>query len=855
MRTVSYKLADLGKVVIHLGKMAENDATQVRIDAAEVFSEYPNAVPALDVINPSGEAYTVEVTLDGTVIVWDVKDSSLTAEGNGEIQLTFTQDGTKVKSSICRTKVCRSITGGGTAPDPVQDWLDHANEVLAEVEDAIPPAGTTGQVLAKKSDEDYDLEWVDQGSGGTTDYTDLTNKPQIGGVTLTGNVSLHDIGAAAESDIPDPTSIIDDNSTGASKVWSAQKSNELKSAFGNADGRLLALDGKIYIDYTNFRIGNITITNSGWTYGTNNKRVSTKEGVTYPLKKGDVISLSSYTDAQFYLGWQKADESYDSAGWNTSDYTCTVDGNYVINITNITEVEQTSVDALLSLLSIYRPSNTAQSVDVLVNHDKINMANYANLSASTSWVQGFLYNNWTTNINNNRAHSDLILLNKGDTVWFEYGSYEFEPILWDYDFTHLGGTGNWTSAVYVVPYDCIATINVRKSDNSNISSLFSDIASKLHIVKMPKNKAWEHNERGIIKSINHRGWYNAPENTIPAYKESYGHGFRFVETDIRFTSDDYPVCIHDRSINRTARNSDGTELSETVNIDEITLEQAQEYDFGVYKNAVYEGTKIATLAGFLDVCRTLDLLPYIDFGTEPALTKAQMEKVVSAVNDAGMKGKVTYIVGSLTYGQWIVSLDKTARIGLVQTATSTNTNNALSLMTGENEVFMDCDKDYITSEGIALVKSAGLPLELWVINTPSIIEEMDDYVSGVTSDMVNASDYLKSTVQIATQFSSVSASSNRATDITGGYVKKGNKVTVQCNFTSSYTATNTPGMLTGFPEPLLDYVPVMVTELNGGNVVESPNAYIHKNNNVVYLYMKNATLGNKYLISGEYYIV
>ena len=26
MRTVSYKLADLGKVVIHLGKMAENDA-------------------------------------------------------------------------------------------------------------------------------------------------------------------------------------------------------------------------------------------------------------------------------------------------------------------------------------------------------------------------------------------------------------------------------------------------------------------------------------------------------------------------------------------------------------------------------------------------------------------------------------------------------------------------------------------------------------------------------------------------------------------------------------------------------------------------------------------------------------
>lgn len=32
------------------------------------------------------------------------------------------------------------------------------------------------------------------GGGGTTDYTDLTNKPQINSVTLTGNKSLSDLG-------------------------------------------------------------------------------------------------------------------------------------------------------------------------------------------------------------------------------------------------------------------------------------------------------------------------------------------------------------------------------------------------------------------------------------------------------------------------------------------------------------------------------------------------------------------------------------------------------------------------------------------------------------------------------------
>ena len=32
------------------------------------------------------------------------------------------------------------------------------------------------------------------GSGGTSDYSDLTNKPQINGVTLSGNKSLADLG-------------------------------------------------------------------------------------------------------------------------------------------------------------------------------------------------------------------------------------------------------------------------------------------------------------------------------------------------------------------------------------------------------------------------------------------------------------------------------------------------------------------------------------------------------------------------------------------------------------------------------------------------------------------------------------
>ena len=200
MRTVSYRIGDLNKAVIHIGRVAENEYTRVQIDAGEIFAEYPAASASLTVQPPEGSAYPATVTRDGNLVIWDVKDSDLTADGNGEIQLTFTNSAVVVKSAIGRISVCRSIVASGEAPDPVQDWISDATDVLEALEDAIPEGGTQGQVLAKASDEDYDLEWVEQ-SGGVADYDELENRPQIGGTTLTGNKSLSDLGIASSSDV------------------------------------------------------------------------------------------------------------------------------------------------------------------------------------------------------------------------------------------------------------------------------------------------------------------------------------------------------------------------------------------------------------------------------------------------------------------------------------------------------------------------------------------------------------------------------------------------------------------------------------------------------------------------------
>lgn len=140
MATVSYRLEDLKKAIVGIGYVGENDHMHVMIDCKEVFDEYPDAVPTMAIVPPVGEGYPKAVTRNGDVVEWLVKDSDVTVEGDGEFQLSFTEGEIIRKSVNARFRVKRSISGSGSAPSGVQDWLTDANEKLAEVEQATQDA-------------------------------------------------------------------------------------------------------------------------------------------------------------------------------------------------------------------------------------------------------------------------------------------------------------------------------------------------------------------------------------------------------------------------------------------------------------------------------------------------------------------------------------------------------------------------------------------------------------------------------------------------------------------------------------------------------------------------------------------
>ena len=251
-----------------------------------------------------------------------------------------------------------------------------------------------------------------------------------------------------------------------------------------------------------------------------------------------------------------------------------------------------------------------------------------------------------------------------------------------------------------------------------------------------------------IRGINHRGYNRiAPENTLPAYELSKEKGFSYVETDVSFTKDGVPVLLHDSTINRTARNTDGSIIRKTVNINSITYEEALAYDFGIWKGEEYKGTKIPTLSEFLKLCRRLGLHPYIELKANGNYTREHIHGLVDLAAEEEMTGKVTWISFDYSYLEWVRERDPNARLGLLGTFWLTtidfarNVRDAKKLQTGTNEVFLDVN--YITLELVPgggrkacvnLCREAGIPLEVWTVDDELIIRNLDPYITGVTSN-------------------------------------------------------------------------------------------------------------------------
>ena len=229
-----------------------------------------------------------------------------------------------------------------------------------------------------------------------------------------------------------------------------------------------------------------------------------------------------------------------------------------------------------------------------------------------------------------------------------------------------------------------------------------------------------------VRLINHRGYHmHAPENTLAAFQESQKNKYQFVETDIQMTSDNVPVLLH----NPTLRAMAGADVA----INSISVSEAKKYDFS--------GQTITTLEEFIAYCKANQITPYIELKTETIKSEQQVQIIYDIVKKYAMCNKVEWISFSPDLLEMLGKIDTSVPFGYVVGANEDAqavVTRALQMKESGMDVFIDAQ--YQAQDAyLSLCKANEISLELWGINRLEDLNQIDTYVSGVTTDcLLNA---------------------------------------------------------------------------------------------------------------------
>lgn len=229
-----------------------------------------------------------------------------------------------------------------------------------------------------------------------------------------------------------------------------------------------------------------------------------------------------------------------------------------------------------------------------------------------------------------------------------------------------------------------------------------------------------------INSVNHRGFSaEAPENTLAAFRMSKQKGFGTVECDVRFTKDGVPVILHDKTVNRTS-NGRGE-------VSDLTFDELLQLDFGSWKGEVFQGEKIPTFLQFLQLCQSLKLNAYVE--VKEGASAEQVKQIYLMTEDFSVD--ITWISFEEEILRQLAELNKELRLGILTHFATVETLEFLNSL-GVAKVFVDCCYTTLSARQIRRCEEANIPLEVWTVDSVRKITEIDPYISGVTSDGLNA---------------------------------------------------------------------------------------------------------------------
>ncbi|MGV3712523.1 glycerophosphodiester phosphodiesterase [Pseudolysinimonas sp.] len=126
----------------------------------------------------------------------------------------------------------------------------------------------------------------------------------------------------------------------------------------------------------------------------------------------------------------------------------------------------------------------------------------------------------------------------------------------------------------------------------------------------------------------------APENTMPAFRASVANGADLLEADVRLTSDEVPVVLHDKTVDRT---TDGEGA-----VKDLTAAQVRALDAGSWYGAEFAGTRIPEFDELLDYLayEATDVRLIVDVKNTWNVARAGL--LIESVRERGLTARVVF---------------------------------------------------------------------------------------------------------------------------------------------------------------------------------------------------------------------
>lgn len=238
----------------------------------------------------------------------------------------------------------------------------------------------------------------------------------------------------------------------------------------------------------------------------------------------------------------------------------------------------------------------------------------------------------------------------------------------------------------------------------------------------------------VRRNVAHRGAsFDAPENTVPAFKKAIADGANGAECDIYEATDGVVFLTHDHITRRTLGGGDHK-------VWELPYTEIRKRDAGVWKDEKFKGTYAPTLDEYLQVLKGSTCHPVIEVKRD-----GFEQKVVDAVKKADMLEVSTVIAFSTEVVRKIRKIEPKLSIAWLYGENMKGKNaeaeadRLFELLIWRchelDTCILDLQHDILSEKLIKKLQAAGIHVWCWTVNDAGRMNQLLDWgIESITTD-------------------------------------------------------------------------------------------------------------------------